>query len=206
MDFPKLAPKAWGAVIVGGIGIGFLLKKKAKAGTTKVAPSTAATANTDVSGYGLADSSSGPYAGYGTAQGAGSYAGASPTSTAQNATSGVPAVQQELLDALNAQYIADQKARIANLTQAPSTPATSNPVSSTPATPTPTAPAADPLASLRGHFVNANGNYYAVQADGLVYNENAQQVVAHTPNGANRINVTDPGLIAALSKYTGVLG
>lgn len=195
LDAIKSNPKLWAGVIVGGLGLGLLLRKR-KAGSTATAAPIAGTV--DPSSYALADSSTGAYAG---AQNAGSYAGTSPTSPgAGGPTSAIPSVIQDLQDAIE-QNVVDQTRDVIRGIR-PGTTGTNSGVPSSGnggATATP-ATDSDPLAPYYGKFVNTPaGHYFAVYGPGNIINENAQQLAAHP----DRVTVTDQAAADALYKYVG---
>lgn len=87
----NIGPRGWALVVGGGAAIGLLMRKRGKRKATSTAAATT-TPGVDLSGYGLASSSTGPYAGYGT--GAGSYTGYNPTATSDVISTSIPATVQ----------------------------------------------------------------------------------------------------------------
>ena len=198
----KSNPKLWAGVIVGGLGLGLLLRKRRAASRSSAAVPVAGTV--DPNSYALAGSSTGAYAG---AQGAGSYAGTSPTSPgAGGPTSIIPSVTQDLQDA-NTQLVVDNTRQVITQVGAggglgrPGVNPSVAPSSGSSVTAVPSG-SNDPLAAYYGKFVNTPaGHYFAVYGPGNIVNEDAAHVAAHP----DRVNVTDQAAADALYKYVGVV-
>jgi len=199
MDFKSVSPKVWGAVIVGGIGLGLLLRKRSKGGGSASAP---AATGADLSTYGLANSSTGAYAG---SQMAGSYAGTNPTASGAGGSFGIiPSVTQDLQDAITGQVVDRTRQVIAGIGSNPANPTGGVSGTGTSGTVAPPAANSDPLAPYYGKFVNilrpdGGYDYFAVYGPGNIVNEDLQHVQAHP----DRVTVTDPNASTVFAPFLG---